>query len=243
MGIRNFLLCLAITAAPLGAESDERAMEWLRKAQQAAGGVERLAAIHDVEIRRNVQTSGFLQSFNGSQTVQYVLPSTLKQINQFDFGRMVVFVSGDEGWIDGLQGFMAMPEPQLRQAKGEVFRLREALLLADRDPTRTVRFIADDEQEGRAAAELEIASKEGDQTVRVWIDADSGDLFRVAYEGVAVQGSPPQVVELYGDFRSVEGVRVPFRTTISQNGRALSTSTISDVKWNPGLTAQELAER
>jgi hypothetical protein len=113
----------------------------------------------------------------------------------------------------------------------------------DRDETRTVRFIGEGVQDGRAAAELEIAEKDGDRSVRIWIDADTGDLFRIAYEGIAVQGTPPPVVETYSDFRTVDGVRVPFRTAISQAGRLMTTSAVSEVELNPGLTAETLGER
>lgn len=237
------LAAIFLLAVASSAESSEEALRWLHKAQQAAGGVERLAEIRDVRIQRNVQSSGLIQGLNGTQTVEYVLPDTLKQTNALDIGRLVVYVSGEAGWIDGMQGFMQMPPPQLRQARGEVFRVREALLLADRDETRTVRFIGEGEQDGRKAAELEIAEKDGGRSVRIWIDTETGDLFRAAYDGIAVQGDPPPVAEAYSDFRTVEGVRVPFQTAISQAGRLMTTSTVLEVSWNSGLTAEKLGER
>ncbi len=241
MRIFDVVLAAALVAAPLAAEPDQMASHWLFKAQIAAGGIERLAEIQDAEIVRNIQSAGFMQGLSGTQTVQYILPSTLKQTNALDVGKLTVYVSGDEGWIDGMQGYMALAGPQLRQAQGEIFRAREALLLADRDPERTVRFVGEGEQAGRRAGELEIASKDGKRSVRIWIDAESGDLFQTAYDGVAVQGDPPRIVEVYADFRTVDGVRIPHRTTISQGGQVMTTSTVLEVKWNQGLG--ELGER
>lgn len=243
MGSRKYLVLLTLAAAPLWAENDARALEWLAKAQQAAGGVKKLAAVEDVEIRRTVVSSGPLQGLNSNQTIEYVLPGTLRQTNQLDFGFLRVYVSGDSGWMDGIQGFREMPPLQLKQALGEVFRIREKVLLSDRDPGRTVRFVGEREEAGRAAAELEIASADGEESVRIWIDAESGEFFRSSYGGIAVQGAAPQVVETYGDFRDVAGVRVPFRTTIEQNGRLLTTSTVSEFKINQGLTPEKLGER
>lgn len=243
MHLRTIAAILLLTAATVAAEPDEKALDWLRKAQQTAGGAERLSEIRDVEIQRNVQSTGLLQGLSGTQTVQYVLPDTLKQTNALDFGRLVVYVSGETGWIDGMQGFMPMPPPQLQQARGEIFRVREALLLADRDETRIVRFIGEGQQDGRRAAELEIAERDGDRSVRIWIDAETGDLFRAAYDGIAVQGAPPKIAEVYSDFRTVEGVRLPFRTAISQAGRLMTTGVVLEVKWNQGLTPEALGER
>jgi|GEM_PF-3740853 len=234
---------ILLASVSLGAETDAQAAKWLAKAQRAAGGAERLAAIQDIEIRRTVVSSGPLQGLNSSQTIEYVLPDTLRQTNQLDFGFLRVYVSGDKGWIDGIQGFREMPALQLQQAQGEIFRVREKLLLADRDAARIVRFVGESEQDGRAAAELEIASADGAESVRIWIDAASGEFFRAAYDGIAVQGAAPQVVETYSDFRDIEGVRVPFRTTIHQNDRLLTTSTVSAVKFNQGLTPEKLGER
>ena len=61
--------------------------------------------------------------------------------------------------------------------------------------------------------------------------------------GIAVQGAPPKIAELYSDFRTVEGLRVPFRTAISQAGRLMTTGVVLDVKWNQGLTPEKLGER
>src|SRR6056297_1695529 len=108
------VIAMLLLSLPLAAEPDEQALQWLRKAQEAAGGVERLEAVQAVELQRNVRTSSVLRGLNGVQTVQYVLPDTLKQINELDIGRLVTFVSGDEGWINGPQGRMKMPPPQLR---------------------------------------------------------------------------------------------------------------------------------
>ncbi len=243
MGALKGMVFLLLASAPAWAEQDARAVEWLMKAQQAAGGADRLAEIQDAEIRRTVVSSGPLQGLNSSQTIEYVLPDTLRQTTQLDFGFLRVYVSGDKGWIDGIQGFREMPPLQLRQAQGEVFRVREKVLLANRDPARTVRFVGESEQDGRTAVELEIASNDGKESVRVWIDAESGEWVRSAYDGIAVQGAAPRVVERYSDFRDVDGVRTPFRTTIEQNGRILTTSTVSALKFNQGLTPEELGER
>ena len=106
-----------------------------------------------------------------------------------------------------------------------------------------MRFVGESRQDGRAAAELEIASESLGQSVRVWIDADSGDLFRIAYDGVAVQGEPPPIVELFADFRTVDGVRLPFRTTISQRGQLMTTVQLIEARFNVGFTADELSKR
>ncbi|MBI1355850.1 MAG: hypothetical protein GC160_16035 [Acidobacteria bacterium] len=225
------------------AQTDERAAAWLAKAQAAAGGAERLAEIQDVELERRVSSAGILQNLSGTQLVRYILPGTLRQQSQLDFGRLAVFLSGDKGWIDGPQGYMEMPPLQLRQAQGEVFRAREALLLSDRDESRTVRFLGETEQDGRAAGELEIASKSLNQSVRVWIDAESGDLFRIAYDGVVLQGQAPETVELFGDFRTLDGVRLPYRTSISQNGRAVSSIQLLGARFNSGFTVEGLSQR
>ncbi|MEZ5360880.1 MAG: hypothetical protein R2748_00715 [Bryobacterales bacterium] len=236
------LFCIALLCASwLRAETDQKALDWLHKAQEQAGGADALAAIHDVRQKRQMRS--LVAGVTAEQTLTYVVPKALKQESALPFGKVIVFVDADGGWMNGPQGQIDLPPPQRKQADGELFRIREALLLADRLEDREVHFLREAEDEGRQAVVLEVAAKQGGETAQVWIDKESGDFSKLAYEGIVLAGKPPLVEERFSDFREIEGVRVPYKTAIHQNGPLLTEVTVIELELNTGVTVEELARK
>ncbi len=232
---------VVLAAGLASAEPDEQALEWLRKAQQRAGGADVLAAVRDVRLERHMRNAA--AGLTAEQTLVYVLPGALRQQSALPFGKVTVFVDAEGGWMHGPRGQAPLPPPQLRQVRGELFRLREALLLADRLDDREVRFVREADDGARQAAVLEVASKDGDERVEIWIDRETGELYKLVYAGVALAGTPPQVEERHRDFRVVEGVRIPHKITIRQGGAVVTDVAVVEVSVNSGVSEEELAAK
>lgn len=238
--MRVFWIAL-LAAGIAAAETDEKALAWLHKAQERAGGAETLEAVRDILLERQLRSVA--AGVTATQTVRYTPPTALRQESALPFGKLVVFVNADGGWMNGPQGLMDLPAPQLRQARGELFRLREALLLADRLGDREVRFLREAEEDGRQAVVLQIRAKQGDETAEIWIDKDSADFYKLAYQGIALAGKPPRVEERYSDFRQIQGIRIPHKTSIYQAGALATDVTIVEAALNTGATEQDLAAK
>ncbi len=213
----------------------------LAKAQKAAGGADKLAALKDVTITAKSQLTGPMGSMSVDQKIRVVYPSTLRQENTLPFGKIEVYTDGKGGWLKAPQGQMPIPGPQLQQAQGEIFRLTETLLLSDRDPTRTVNFVKKERVGDREAEVIEIGSQEGGQ-VSVYVDAQSGQVLKKRYQGMAMAGPASTVEEVYEDFRETGGLRVPFKTTVYQNEKKFAELVYSEVQYNTGLKAEDLAK-
>ncbi len=138
------------------------------------------------------------------------------------------------------QGRLPLPAPQLRQSRSALFRLREAVLLSDRDPARTINFIEQSENGGTTADVIEISTQDG-QSVRLWIDTASGEVLKNVYKGEGLGGPGSTIEELYSDYREVEGIQVPFKITILQDGSKYLDAEVVEVKFNSGLNREQLA--
>ena len=217
------------------AEQDESTLskgrEILAKAQQAAGGADKLAAVKDITKSYSFKSKA---GMNAEQTVRVVLPDTMVQESQLPFGKLVAAVGAEGGWIRGPQGMMPMPPPQLAQAQGELFRLRESVLLSDRLAGRTVNFVERAEFNGSAAAVLEISAENG-ASVRLWIDEQSGDLLKQSYQSSAITGAPSEVEQIFSDYRDVDGLRAPFKVTVLANGEEFAQVEVGEIHYNTGL--------
>ena len=213
----------------------------LAKAQKAIGGADKLAGLKDVTVTAKSQLTGPMGSMSVDQKIRVVYPSTLRQENTLPFGKIEVYTDGKGGWMKAPQGQMPLPGPQLQQAKGEIFRLTETLLLSDRDPNRTVNFVKKEKVGDREAEVVEVSSKEGDQ-VSVYVDAQNGQILKKRYQGMAMAGPAATVEEVYEDFRETGGLRVPFKTTVFQNEKKFAELVYSEVQYNAGLKAEDLAK-
>ncbi len=227
--------------AKADAASIARGRAALERAQKAAGGADKLAALKDAAFSASAQISGPMGAMAVKQKTEIIFPSTLRQENELPFGKIGVYTDGKGGWLKAPQGQMPLAGPQLQQAKGEIFRFTETLLLSDRNPDLTVNLVRKDKVGDREADVVEISSKDGAQ-VDVFIDAASGQVLKKQYRGEAMAGPPAKVEEVYEDFREVDGIRVPFKTTVFQNDKKFAETTVSEFHYNTGLKPEDLAK-
>jgi spore coat protein CotH len=75
------------------------------------------------------------------------------------------------------------------------------------------------------------------ESVRVEFDEATGLPLRQIYK------SPSDVKETYTDWRDVDGVKLPFKAEIERDGRKMADVSVSEMKLNTGLTADELSKR
>ena len=205
----------------------------LQQVQQAVGGAEKLAAVKDYTEVADFQIEPAAGGFRTKQTDLWISPSYFRQENELPTGKMVAYSDGKTGWIATPQGQAPLGGAQLKQVQSALFRSYFRLLLSDQIPGRTVNLLEPDT--------LEIS--DGGEVARLVVDPQTGLPDRIMYDSVAVSGPPVSVVNQYGDFREVQGVKVPHKITITQGGHKFADVTVSDYKFNAGLRAEDLNKR
>ncbi len=219
-------------AAASDEASIEKGKQILRRAQEAAGGAEKLAAVRDVESHAEAQ----LQRGNMKigQTNQWIGPSAFRQTNTMPMGTITVFFDGKSGWAASPQGSGPIPEAQTKQMQSELFRVFVPLLLSDRSPDRTVNAVSENE--------IEIQDKIGN-SVRLILDPGTGLPLKETYQSLQPQGPPATVEQTFSDYQPVDGVQLPLKMTITQNGQKFADITVQSYKINSGLKSEELRKK
>ena len=202
--------------------------ELLKRAQEALGGAEKLASVKDSTQSLEMAAQGGMKI---KQTNRYLAPGYFRQDQELPFGKIVAYSDGKTGWLSTPQGFQPMPPPVLKQAHGEIFRNLLRVMLADRDPSLQVTAAGDHA--------VEVTSKDGDQ-VTIEFDPSTG---LPSGETYAQVGTSAKIEETYSDWRDVEGLKMPFKMTLQQNGKTVDELTVQDYKLNSGLKAEELSKR
>ena len=209
----------------------------LLKAQAAAGGAEKLAAVKDYTMLAEYLIDPAVANFGGTKMVQtdrWVAPSTFRQDATLPVGRVSVYTDGKVGWVSTPQGWGALAGVQRSQAFGDLFRIYYRLLLSDRLEGRTLNAIDD--------STVQIGDATG-QVASVEFDPATHLPKRVSYDALQAGGASIYSEEVYDDFRDAGGVKIPFKIAINQGGRRFADVVVKDYKINTGLNPLELARR
>jgi hypothetical protein len=161
-------------------------------------------------------------------------PTTFRQDQILPIGTIVAYSDGKAGWLATPQGLMPMPPQVLNQARGEMFREWITLALSDRDSSRTVA--------AASANAVEISSADG-QSAQVEFDAATGLPSVLIYKETSMGGPPSEIKETFSDWRDVDGIKLPFKVQIEQNGKKAGEAAVTEIKLNTGLKPEELNKK
>jgi hypothetical protein len=104
------------------------------------------------------------------------------------------------------------------------------MLIAAAEGRVTVRVLPEEGRDGAVYKVLEVSGS-GLAPVKLYIDRD----FRIAretYAGAGPDGQPTEVQEVFTDYRKVNGVEVPFKASVLQNGHVIIERIIKNVTFN-----------
>jgi zinc protease len=210
----------------------ERGRAMLKRAQEAMGGADKLAGVKDVTESAEMTMSPAAGGMKMKQQIRWVAPGLFRQDQVLPIGTIVAYSDGKTGWLAMPQGVMPMTPQVLKQAQGEIFREAVSLLLSDRDASRTVT--------AAGPKSVDISAADG-QSVRLEFDDASGLPSRMVYKEAAMGGA--EVTETLSDWREADGIKMPFKVLMEQNGQKVGDVAISEIKINTGIKPEDLSKR
>ncbi len=220
---------------PPSAQSIAQGKQLLAKMQQSMGGSDKLAAIKDSSQSLEMSMDPSAGGLKLKQTVRFLAPNHYRQDQELPFGKVIAYTNGTTGWLSSpMQGMMMMPPDILKQAQGELFRRLVGLVLSDRDSSRTVSAVDDHT--------VEIDANDG-QSARLEMDPATGLPAKASYQAPGVGGAMVEVAQIYSDWRDASGFKMPYKAETQQAGKKVSDVTVTDYKFNTGLTEAEISKR
>ena len=204
-------------------ESLEQGRRIFAFAQQAAGGVERLRAIQETSVSYSgtIRVASYEMPITSRDT--FTFPTTLVTVATLPSGQITTFFDGKGGWRDGPQGKGEISERMIGIFRAQV--TRHTLNLLRGEGSFTVAF-EKREKVGNAEADVLLVTK-NDETVRLFVDAATGLILKKAFRGIGT-GGPASIEEIYSDYREIEGVKLPFHMSVTQNGTPFLEATVTE---------------
>jgi hypothetical protein len=71
-----------------------------------------------------------------------------------------------------------------------------------------------------------------DLNLTLGIDATTGRIVTLAFHGRGANGAFGEIVESFGDFRTVDGLSLPFKTDTTWNGQAMRSLVLDSISVN-----------
>ena len=137
------------------------------------------------------------------------------------------------GWMKTPQGEQPLAGPMAGQIKQQLFAELFNLLRSNQVAGRTVNY----------AGEGTIEVAEGQLMAKLVVDEATGMPKMSVMQVISPQG-PVLIETSYSDFREIGGgLKFPFKSIVTQGGKQVSDATVSEMKANTGLTAEELSKK
>ncbi len=216
----------AAQAAPGAADS--KALDLLRQAQSALGG--------KAFVEQKTQIAKGSATMTPPGAPQPVAVPTLVSYRRYPdaertemttaMGSMVRAYDGTSGWMQmGPQTVDATSQMKDRQVYG-FDQLRHA-----GQAGYTARSLPDEPAGGKNAHVVELADAGGHAT-RFYLDAGTSQVVKARWES-----NGQKIEALYSDYRDVNGVKVPFKVEVTQDGTPVMKVELSEVQVNAPVDA------
>lgn len=204
----------------------------LAKMAAAAGGQEKLSAVKDVTEKAELNLDPGAGGLKATQTESWMSSGHYREESVLPFGKVIVYSDGKTGWVSSPQGVIPIPDAERKQVGFEIFRMWFPLLTSAADPNRTIQ----DEANGA----IRISDKSGNSLL-LTIDPATGLPLSENYSEAGSNGQ--DVLETYSDWQETNGIKLPRKITVTQNGKHFADIKLTSITIDQGLTAEQLSSK
>lgn len=208
--------------------------ETFDKVIAACGGKKSFSAIKSAVIKTETSVSTPQGDMQLSVTSSHIFPNKVVQEMNTPGGAFTVVFDGEKGWFVGPQGSQDLPESQVKETKGEIFRSFTNLFQAE---NLKIQDLGTEESEGKKLDLLLISDPFGNE-LKMYVDQASYLPLKLSYRGQGMMG-PSNFEEVLSDFREASGVKLPFDQVINVDGKKYAETKILEMNLNasvdPGL--------
>ena len=230
-------------AAPVFAadepDAEERAWEVYERARERAAAGPSAQPVRDYTFDLLTRTNNPKEKDKQIELASkgyFLTPNMVRQEIEVPNAKVIVVFDGEKGWQMLPNDVRYLPDAASAQIKADL--ARSHVFLADPPARDQVRFLGEEEVDGRMSEVIEL-NDVGNMPLRLFVDQETGDVIKKMFVGDTPTGLA-QVEEFYSDFRVVGGYRWPFVKRVLRNGKFAKESTTLSMKVNVGLTKNDM---
>jgi zinc protease len=215
-------------------QSAAEARELLARTQRALGGADRLSGVADY-MHTSEMAVAPPANLRIKTVERFIAPTHYRQDQELPFGRLSVYTDGGSGgWARSPQGQVGTAPLLNRLMQGELFRLFFRAALSDQLKDRRIAHAG--------GGLIQIGDRQGNR-LDLWVDEETGLPRKQAYETLTVQGSPIFVEETFLEWRDIQGIKTPWKSSLTVNGKPYAEITLLECLVNSGLKVEEIGRK
>ncbi len=242
-GLITLVLLVTAFGAPVFAADEpdpkERAWKIFERARERIGAGPPAEPVRDYTFELLTRTNNPKEKDKQVELISkvfFLTPNLVRQEIQVPNAKIIVVFDGKKGWQILSNDIRHLSDEASTQIKADL--ARSNLFLGEAPPRDQVRFLREEEVDGRATEVIEL-NDVGNMPLRLFVDKETGDVIKKMFVGDTPTGLA-QVEEIFSDFRTVDGYRWPFVKRVLRNGKFAVESTKQSMKFNAGLTKDDL---
>ncbi len=214
------------------AASNPEGLALAAKVAAAMGGEARLKSIRGLHTSFTLTQKTPQGDFAIPAEATLIYPDRLRAELQTPGGNVAIVVNAADGFAVVGGSVQDMPEAQKKDSREQI--LRDLVYLAQHanDPAFTF-TAAGTEKVGTVDAKIVDVAGPGTR-VRWFIDPANGRLLRMTYEGLG-QSGPFHGQTDFADWKTVDGLTLPYTRNNSQNGKESSIAVFTSIQPNPAV--------
>ncbi|MGH9669286.1 MAG: M16 family metallopeptidase [Terriglobales bacterium] len=221
-------------SAPGGAkkatESNPEGIALIAKVVEALGGAEKVKAVKSVSTKATAVRKTPMGEIPIEAETVTIFPDSVYQKVKTPMGEMLTVFSPASSYMGmgGQTGDMpsALKDDATKQLK------RSLLYVAQHAADPKFIFVANGtEKIGDVEAKVVEINADGAET-RWWVDPQSGKVLRTAFQTTA-RGGPALQLQDNSDWRTVDGISLPFKQAVSQDGQPAGSNEMKELVINP----------
>ena len=216
--------------APVASNAEGKAL--LAKVIESLGGLEKVRSVKSVRQKVSIlaNTPQGEMAIDAEQV--WVLPDRLWQKMVAPMGEMTMVLSPTAAFMAMPMGTRDMPASRKEDAMSDM--KREPLVVAQHaDDPKFVFSGGGTEKVGDIEANILEVNADGAQ-VRWFVDSQTGRIVRATSQSTGPEGPGEQAVD-YSDWKSVEGLSVPFKEVRTRGGERESSVEVKEIEINPAV--------
>jgi len=159
-------------------------------------------------------------------------PDQLWQKMQMPMGEMIMVISPSVTFMKSPMGSQDLPGAQKEDALKELKRHPIFVAQHAEDP-KFVFAAGGTEKIGEVEAQILDINADGAQ-VRWYVDPQTGHILRTSSQTMGMGGPAEQIVD-YSEWKDVEGMSLPFKLKIKQDGNDAGSQDIQELQINPAV--------
>ena len=205
----------------------------LSAAVDAHGGLEKLQSVKNIVVEGRATANSPMGQMNLDVKGYQVYPDKLRQDIKMPQGEMSYAFDGTSGFALTPMGPQPLPPEMTASLKDGIFREPIWLLASLMKGDNSVQYAGTEEVMGNTAAIVLVPQPSG-EVLRVFISEETHYIVKMGFRETE-QGVVVNKETLLGDYRDVEGVKVPHHIQQNVEGELFTETRLSSVMLNADL--------